>query len=304
MRFPVYLRFGNRKFLMVLLFLFIIRGIQIQCLYPPLEGPDEYQHIAYLVYINENHQIPVYGQAFVPLSMYPSLVKTPHSEFDWQQTAQIGARRYEDFYNSPSIAIENAAIPLYQAQHPPLFYIIAAPIFNRLHNSSGFLTAVYAIRILNIILAGTAMIMLLAPLRSLFNDVGIFRATALAISLSPMFMIYVSRVANDALALFFVGATVLCLTRLPTTRFPFVNAFIVGILLALGTFAKLITVSLIPTALVYVFVLALLSKVQWRIAIFGILIILGGIFRFYLFLFFQKYSSFWHTIRFSRNPNQ
>lgn len=123
------LKLDARAFAVLLLLLFVLRGIQMQCLYPPLEGYDEYQHIAYLVFLNENHHPPVYGQDVVPPSLYADLVANPHCDYDYQQTKRIGTRSYTDFYNQPAAQPGNAAIKLYQAQHPPLYYELVAPVF-------------------------------------------------------------------------------------------------------------------------------------------------------------------------------
>ncbi len=304
---PSWLRLNTRSFILLLLGLFLVRGIQIQCLYPPLEGPDEYQHIAYLVYLNEEHHPPVYGQAWVPLSLYPNLVANPHSDYDWQQTKNIGTLRYEEFYDNQPVVTSDTKVALYQAQHPPLYYELVSPLFIWIQNTFGFRDAVYALRLLNIGLAGLAMLGLLTPLRFLFKDDGLFRPVALAISLSPMFMIYVSRIANDALALAFVGAAVYLLMRLHTARWPHASALLVGSLLGLGTLAKMITVSLLPVALVYLLFMASCGKSKWRTVGISALALIGAYLAFALPYFVQNIQLYGmplisqETIRNARN---
>jgi len=93
---------------------------------------------------------------------------------------------------------------------------------------------------------------------------------------------YVSRVANDALALAFVGAAVWLLMHWPTGRFPRASAALVGGLLGLGTLTKLITVSLLPAALAYLLFLALCARVKWFTAVLGVVMIVSTYFVFTL----------------------
>jgi len=80
------------RFFWLLVAIFVVRGIAIQCLYPPLEGPDEYQHIAVIHYMAENHALPVYGDAKVPVSLYDDIVANPHPNHSFDQTWRIGAQ--------------------------------------------------------------------------------------------------------------------------------------------------------------------------------------------------------------------
>lgn len=270
-----WLKLDARAFSVLLVLLFILRGIQMQCLYPPLEGCDEYQHIAYLVFLNKHHHPPVYGQDVVPPSLYPELVANPHCNFDWQQTRRIGTRTYEDFYDHPAVQTGNAPIRLYEAQQPPLYYELVAPVFGWWRQAFGFRAAVYFIRLLNILFGGVAMLLLLTPLRAVFKEESLGRIVALAISLSPAFLVCVARVANDPLAMLFGGVAVWLLTRWQTSQSHIVNAALIGGMLGLGTLTKLTTLSLLPGALLFPLFLACCSKVNWRVAGLSVAIILG-----------------------------
>ncbi len=270
------LKLDARAFAVLLLLLFVLRGIQMQCLYPPLEGYDEYQHIAYLVFLNENHHPPVYGQDVVPPSLYADLVANPHCDYDYQQTKRIGTRSYTDFYNQPAAQPGNAAIKLYQAQHPPLYYELVAPVFGWWRQTFGFRAAVYFIRLLNVLFAGLAMLLLLTPLRAAFREESLRRMVALAISLSPAFLACISRVANDPLAMLFGGVAIWLLTRWQTSLSPIVNATLVGVMLGLGTLTKLTMMSLLPAASLFPLCLAWCSKVNWRVARLSVAVILGA----------------------------
>lgn len=266
---------GSWLFLGLLGVCFFVRGVQIQCLYPPLEGPDEYQHIAYLVHLEEHGSLPLYGESTVPRSLYPHLLENPHSGLDWKQTRGIGALVYGQFYGQDPKPRGDPDIRLYQAQHPPLFYLATYRLFARLVDDYGFRPAVYATRALNIAFASLGMLLLLAPARRAFPDDDLFRPVALAASLSPMFMIYVSRVANDPLSLLFAGVGVWLLMRFPATKSPLRTAALVGLVLGLGTLTKMTVLSLLPASLAYLGYLALRAQLPWRTATYCGLTALG-----------------------------
>jgi 4-amino-4-deoxy-L-arabinose transferase-like glycosyltransferase len=253
--------------------LFFVRGVQIQCVYPPLEGPDEYQHIAYLTYIEEEGKIPVLNKSLVPKSLYPHFLANPHSNCDVQQTGKVGCLRYEDFYEKQAIQTGDLEdgniltpedflkkempqtgepdIQLYESQQPPLYYVLAWPVFAHIRDSLGFREAIYTLRIINIALATIAMLCLLSPIKGVFEEARAMRLSILAISLSPMFMVYVSRVANDALALVFAGLAVSVLTRMTNQRHFILKAAIAGGLIGIGVLTKMTVLCILPAAVVY-----------------------------------------------------
>ena len=255
-------------FLVLVGVLFFLRGLQLQCIYPPLEGPDEYQHIAYITYVEEQGQIPVFGKVMVPKSLYPHLLANPHCYYDWVQTNKVGCLQYEDFYERQAIQTGDPNIPLYQAQHPPLYYVLASPVFARVRDTFGFRPAVYTLRIFNLALATIALICLVSPAISIFRDARARRLSILAIGLSPMFMTYVSRVANDVLALVFAGLSVNVLMWMANRKRVILKAAIVGGLAGIGVLTKMIALCILPVAVVYFLYSALSSRLSFRKAIF------------------------------------
>lgn len=237
-------------------FLFFVRGLLLLCFFPPLEGPDEYQHIAYLAYRLEHGERPPWG-ASVPKSLYADLVANPHATYDWQQTRVIGTRRYKQFYTSTPAFSAEPTIPLYQSQHPPLYYLLAAPLFGAFQEHGGFRSAVYLLRAINIALAAAALVMLLLPLRLVFGTGRAGRLSTLAISLLPMLLVYVCRVSNDALALLFTGIAVLALSGLHRSRRPLLNAALAGICIGAGVWSRMSAFVLLPAALAWFVLLGL-----------------------------------------------
>ena len=244
---------------------FILRGIAIQGIYPPLEGPDEYQHIAYLQHLLEHRSMPVYGRAQVPESLYGDMVANPHSRYDWEQTGVIGCLAYDRFYDvAPRLSGKPMVVGLYQAQHPPLYYVLAAPVYAAAKAWLGFRPAVYLLRVINIAIAAAALVLLLAPLRGFNLGDATRRLCALAVSLSPMYMIYVSRVSNDALALLFAGAALRVVMTLDRATRPAWAALLAGLLVGAGVVTKMTALVLLPASVAFLLYLALCRRLAWR----------------------------------------
>jgi len=272
--------------------LFFFRGLQLQCVYPPLEGPDEYQHIAYLAYLLEEHKVPVYGKAMVPKSLYPDLLANPHCRWDWMQTGGIGCLEYKDFYKQQPKQTADSNISLYQAQQAPLYYLLFSPVFGWLKCAFGFRAAVYTLRIINITLATFAIVFLASPLNGVFQEQKLIRLGTLAVSLVPMFMTYVSRITCDALAMAFAGAVVYLLTRMADRRHLVLKAAIVGCLIGLGVLTKLIVICLLPASLVYFAYLAFASRMPRLKAVICSLALIGGYLAATLHYHSQNYRDF------------
>lgn len=250
----------HKRVLRLTALLFLLRGIAIQCLSPPFEGADEYQHVAYIEHILENHGVPVYGQATVPKSLYRELVKYPHSSYDCAQTAVLGCQPYAWFYDQPPAQTAEPDIMLYQAQHPPLYYLAAAPVYALASSVSGVRGAIYLLRIVNITLAALAITLFLTPLRDIARGARLYTLTAAAVAMQPMFMTYVSRVANDALALTFAGGAICLLAQPRRARRPGLTYALAGLCIGLGVLTKMTALSILPAAVVYLLSLAFLYR--------------------------------------------
>jgi hypothetical protein len=251
-------------FFWLLIGIFLLRGMAIQCLYPPLEGPDEYQHIAVIHYLVENRVLPVYGQSKVPVSLYDDIVANPHPNHSADQTRRIGAQSYETFYSGKPLRTSDAPIKLYQAQHPPLYYIIMAPLYSWSRSVLDFRSTVYLLRFVNLIAAAFAVVFLLYPLRHSVADERLYRIFALTVAASPMYMIHISRVTNDAFALFFAGITLLLVMRIIASSRPYMLAGSAGLVAGISVMFKLTGLVLLPAVLVYCAILAIASRISLR----------------------------------------
>lgn len=254
--------------------LFFLRGLILLSVYPPLEGFDEHQHIAYLVFVNEQGQQPRYGTAQIPFSLYADLVANPHSDYGWQQLKEIGARRYKHFWSAgtPPAPDYRSAVMLSAAFHPPLYYKLFASLFVNLKQIWGFRPAVYALRLINLALAAFSVMLYVWPLRRLFATSHHARAVALVVSLAPMYLVYAARISSDGLALLISAAAFAGLAAFPRQR-PAgvaVSALLLGALLGLGMLVRASAAVWLLVTLVYMSWLFLNGRLSGPLALMAL----------------------------------
>ena len=183
---------------------FLARGPLYLSVFPPFEGWDEYQHLAYIAHLDETGTIPVFDQSRVSLTLRPLVTSVPHSQWGGESVNDWRVLPYAEYWNaSTPIAgdAESTSSPrLYQAQHPPLAYILAVPVWQAMRDGHQ-LEAIYAIRAMNLVLVAAALVLFAGALERMVPDLGPRVAILALVCLHPLFFQNVARVANDALAL-------------------------------------------------------------------------------------------------------
>jgi len=231
--------------------LFIVRGLMLLCLYPPLEGFDEHQHIAYLAYANENRDAPRYGVSRMPKSLYSDFAQNPNPVYGCEQLAAIGALPYSRFWAEPKNVRYNADVMLYSAFYHPLYYRAVGPLYGFLRSRTDFRFAVYAIRMLNIFFAGLSILFFTLPFRALFESERFSRLTALAASLVPIYLVYVARAGSDAAALLTCSLIFFLLARMADGRALRLKALTIGVLLGVGSMVRVSVLSFLPISVLF-----------------------------------------------------
>lgn len=244
-----------RTFCLVLGLIFVLRGQAVLQLYPAMEGFDEVQHTAYLIHLAEQRTLPVLGETRVPLSLYPEIANNPHSDLSMGQAGLVGALRYRHFYTHHPTTNLQAEILLFQAQHPPVYYLLSWRLFDSIRTTYGYREAVYTLRSIQLLLGATALVLMLSTLSILFRDPGIARLTALVISLVPMNLIYILRVSNDALAVLFASLVFFMLAHIRDDRHLVAKTIVISLLLAAGAMTKTIAFLFLPVVLAFFFFL-------------------------------------------------
>ena len=228
---------------------FLARAPLYLSVYPPFEGWDEHQHLAYIAHLDETGSIPVLNVSVVPRGLRPLTIAVPHSPAGANQLRGWGALPYADYWKAtapPADADREASFSfrLYQAQHPPLAYALALPIWRALKTTHP-LEAIYAIRTMNVLLVAAALVLFAAALTRLVPAFGPRVAVFALVCLHPLFFQNLARVANDALAVA-TGVAGISLLVLAGDRTLLTRGVLASGCIAAGVWSKQTSLTLIP----------------------------------------------------------
>ena len=233
----------------VLIAAFLARGPLYLAVFPPFEGWDEYQHLAYIVHLDQTGTIPVLGEAPVSLALRPLVISLPHSPWGTDQVKEWGAVSYDDYWKAPAPNAATAppvssSFRLYQAQHPPLAYVLALPIWRALKTPHP-LEAIYAIRAMNLLLVAAALVLFAGALTRLVPAFAPRVAVLALVCLHPLFFQNVARVANDSLALA-TGVAGISMLVLADGRTLLTRGLLAAVCIAASTWSKQTGLTLMP----------------------------------------------------------
>lgn len=176
----------TRIFGVLLTAAYLVVGTLFAALTPDWQSPDEPAHYNYIRQVAENGGFPV--------------IETG----DWQQDYQnqlTSARFHPDL-------LDRLDTIQYEDHQPPLYYLIAAPIFTV---TNGGLTA---LRLLSVLFgAGVMWCAYRITLEMLPNRPGVALAAATFVGFLPQHMAMLSAVNNDGLAELLIGLTLLATIR-------------------------------------------------------------------------------------------
>lgn len=228
---------------------FLARGPLYLSVFPPFEGWDEYQHVAYIAHLDETGSIPVFDKSWVTPALRPLLVGVPHSQWGGDQVRQWGALSYPEYWSSrpPTSGTDReglANLRLYQAQQPPLAYLVDLPVWRALRTAHP-LEAIYAIRMLNLLLVAAALVLFAAALERLVPAFAPRVAALALVCLYPLFFQNVARVANDGLAVA-TGVAGISLLLLADGRTLLTRGVLSAVCIAASVWSKQTSLTLIP----------------------------------------------------------
>lgn len=276
-----------KKICLAITLLIIARGVFLLCVLPPFEGWDEYQHIAYMVYIKEQREVPRYGHSMVPPSMKEMLQRYPHAPYDIAQMAPEGwgTKTYDEFWVSRQNDLVKDAQPvlLYEGQQMPLYYLLALPFWT-LFSGLSYLAGIYALRLINVLLLAAAVFIFLRTLQTCIANVTHRLVIGLLVASAPMYLINAARISNDALAILF-GSLTLYFTIAAIRNPPFRSLALASGFLALGILSKATMCMMAPVVVTGIVVCAyqrkLSSPVKTLAACSLIVVLLLGSFYYY-----------------------
>jgi hypothetical protein len=231
-----------------LILAFLARGPLYLSVLPPFEGWDEYQHLAYITHLDETGSVPVARESTrVSQALRPLVVAMPHPQSGVDQLGDWGALSYDDYWNTArSAASDRSGAPprLYQAQHPPLAYVLAVPLWHAL-KAAHPLEAIYAIRAMNLLLIAAALVLFAGALTRLVPAFGPRVAVFALVCLHPLFFQNGARVANDALAVA-TGVAGISLLVLADGRTLLTRGLLAAGCIAASVWSKQTSLALIP----------------------------------------------------------
>lgn len=260
-----------RRFSVLLALLFAIRGVLVICVLPPFEGWDEYQHLAYIVHIIEKGSPPdLAAGSVVPRSMYPWLANYPHCRFGTDQLRPLGARSYDEYWqSSPSAAeVTNSGrfqnspdIPIYQAQHPSLYYRMMVPVVRWFLPDGDPLQLVGLLRLINIGFGSLSVYWVARLIGRLIKPSAMRYLLGLLIALQPLYLLNCARVASDALAVL-LGTVAIGLVLLPMSRYRAASGAAAGAATGLAILTKTVNLALAPFGIMAGFLFAWRDRVR------------------------------------------
>jgi hypothetical protein len=205
-------------FIAYVLCLFFI-GVGYIAITPPFEPFDESAHYAAIRQVADTRTLPLRGQSFLPrdIANYqgPVAYGTLHPPFDrglvptkfFSDPSRV--TRYKELYRAPTRRLfVPSHTPNWQAQHPPLYYIVMAPLLKLTHGFS-FVGEILVLRLVSLVMALAGVILAHRAVRG--N--GLHAGFAVYPLLLPMFFPAFARVGNDSLCLLLAGVLAVCLAR-------------------------------------------------------------------------------------------
>lgn len=243
--------FTKVTFTLYLLSLFLI-GLGYMAIMPPFEGFDEPAHYASLRQIADTGTVPIFGKSYLPRDVadyrgpvaYSSLKPPFDSGLTYAKffTLPAAIRRFIEDYRRPQLhqSFFPSMEPNWEAQHPPFYYLILAPVL-RLVENAPFVSQILVLRVVSYSLA----------LVGVFFGVQAALATGAVITpaeattgfllypvMLPMFFPEFARIGNDSLCLLLTGLAAFLLTRVLADEQKIGSPVALGLCLGLGLLTK------------------------------------------------------------------
>ena len=249
--FPMSGRYTSTLAFVYLLALLLI-GVGYIAIMPPFEGFDETAHYASLRQIADTGTIPVLHRSFFPQDIAdyrgPVAYSTNAPPYDtglsyakFFAQPDMVARFVQDYRRpQPHPQFVPSAQENWEAQHPPLYYLLLAPVL-RLIETAPFVSQIFVLRLLSYLLAlaGIFFAMMAIPVsaRSIEPRAAVTGFLLYPVML-PMFFPEFARIGNDSLCLLFAGTAAFSLAKVLTQERSVVWPTALGVSLGLGLLSK------------------------------------------------------------------
>ncbi len=234
------------RFRMLLVGLVLCRGLVLLCVMPPFEGWDEYQHVGYVVHVAETRRRAVLNETIVPPALVTAAVQFPQPKSALEQIGRLGAVDYATFWARRDPPVRQAGdVAMYQAQHAPMYYRMAAPLFRALGGVADLRTSVGGLRLVNLLLTAVAVAVVLEGVGRVVRRPRDAALIGLVIAAQPLLLFNGVRVASDALGVLLAAVVVSWGLRLHRRRL-LVGSAGLGLATGLAILAKAVNFGLVP----------------------------------------------------------
>ncbi|MDD2685713.1 MAG: hypothetical protein PHY62_06110 [Gallionella sp.] len=262
---------GQRKFVFVYLLSLLCIGIGYLSILPLFEGFDETAHYSSLRQISDTGTIPLYGASYLAQEVIDYQGPVPYGSgkmpFDrgmvylkFFKQPEL-AEQYQQIYRQqfPNTMYRPSQELNWQAQHPPLYYLLLTPLVKAVDEFS-FSTQLYLLRLASFVLAlfGVALGLLAVnqPNKPLYLNPAMIGFMLYPVIL-PMFFPEFTRIGNDSLCIFLVGLVVYLLSSWFKDECNSRKSIAIGVVLGMGLLTKAFFLPI--TAALAIFLLTRLS---------------------------------------------
>ncbi|MBA2276407.1 MAG: glycosyltransferase family 39 protein, partial [Chloroflexia bacterium] len=262
----------ERKFLYVLLLLFLAKGIVYTLVFPAFSGHDEVAHYTYIRFVAEEGRVPIMpdlgewqartardeptGEDRLPNELYKYC---QYFTSDWWR----GCSESQWLRNPPRVvSLGTDLYPsgwVYTANHPPFYYLLMTPLY---WLSSGQTPEVqlYLFRLIAIPFGLLTVVFAYLTTRTLFPGDQFLATTVPAfVAFQPQIAYEAAMLNNDILAIAFTSWVLYLVARGLRDRFPLRTCVLLGFVLGLAVLTKGTSVTAAP-----IIAFALFFGLGWR----------------------------------------
>ena len=247
----------------------LLLGVGYLAILPPFEGFDEYAHYSSIRQIADTGTLPIFGSSFIDRNVEDY---ETHAPMPWASGsppfAQPGRMTYPAFFGDPvavthyeiyrSIAanstFESGAQLNWEAQHPPLYYALMAPIMKVTEHFS-FVTQIFILRLVSYLLAWAGFVIGWRTVQSYetkWIPARIAEGYVYYPLFVPMFFGEFARIGNDALCLFLLSLIFSAsLSVFYREKYGAARPLTLGLLLGLGLLTKAFFIPLTAAYLLF-----------------------------------------------------
>lgn len=274
----------DHPYRLILMAIFAL-GSGFIALSPPFEGFDETAHWSSLASWGLDGRMPIYGQDRLDQAIYDYTGPLPYSSASPFEAN--GGRTYRDLdpslqtgphHETPPLETEPSAHLNWQAQHPPLYYLILQPVFNLSKNWS-WADHFLALRMMSWGLAFTGLVVGVEFTRRAWPSLNQGQVMVLAAwpLLVPQFIPEMARLGNDSLCLLCFALAWGALLKLEENKHPLRWAILLGLALGAGLWTKAFFIPISAGLSVYIGLRAWQSHARYWLSYGALALGLAGL---------------------------